>query len=86
MFRLDVLQTQWLVFALAGGLVLVLCLALFYLAMSRPRPGGAEEAPAGPARPKAGPALPPLLILTYGLVVVFVIVYTLAMARNTPNW
>jgi len=86
MFRLDVLQTQWLVFALAGGLALVLGLALFYLAMLRPR---ADDA--APAQPKAEPQsvrsfLPSLLILTYVLVVVFAIVYTLAIVRHPPNW
>ena len=88
MFRLDVLQNQWLVVALAGGLVLVLGLVLYYLAMWRQR---AEDAPAQPP-PKQTVLqwlrsfLPALLIVIYIFALAFVVVYTLAMVRHPPNW
>ena len=87
MFRLDVLQNQWLVLALAGGLVLVLCVALYYLALWRPRPGvNAQPTPKQPVLNWLLSFLPALLVLTYISVLVFAVVYTLAMARHPPNW
>jgi hypothetical protein len=87
MYRLDVLQTQWIVLALAGGSVLVLIVVLCYLALWRPRLD-----PAAPASGKRSVLqwlrsfLPAILIVTYVLVLVFVIAYTLAVVRHPPNW
>ena len=81
MFQLNVLQTQWLAIAMAVGLVLVLGLALYYLAMWRERP----DSPTGlPGRRRWFP--PALLMLTYSVVVVVAVVYTLMMIRSPPNW
>ena len=80
MFRLDVLQNQWLFVALAGGLALVLGVALFCLAIWRERPQEPEA-----SRPRRR-VVPALLILAYVFAAIFVIVYTLIMARHPPNW
>ena len=85
MFRLDILQTQWLVVALAGGLILVLCMVLFYLAMWRRRPDADQSLRASSDAKKTG-AMPWILILAYTFAVVFVVVYTFIMIRHPPNW
>ena len=86
MFRLDVFQNQWLVVMMAGGLVLVLCIVLYYLAMWRQRRDAAEPAPSGTAGSKKPRLLPEVLILAYGFILAFVIVYTFFMIRHPPNW
>jgi hypothetical protein len=85
MFRLNVLQNQWLVLALAGGLTIVLWLVLYYLAMWRERPGAAaqETAPSGRNRRWFPPAL---LVFVYLFILIWAVVYTLMMIRNPPNW
>ena len=80
MFRLDILQNQWLMLAMAGGLVLVLSMVLFSLAMWRERPP--QTAAPRPARR----FIPVLLILVYTFTAIFIVVYTLAMSRHPPNW
>jgi len=82
MFRLDVLQMQWLTVALAVGLFLVLCVALLCRALWRPRPEDGLPA----ARKSALGFLPALLVLTYAGVLLFAVVYTACMARQPPNW
>ena len=80
------LQNQWLVLALAGGLVIVLCLALYYLAMWQERSAtGAQplDESTGERRRWHPPAL---LIFTYAFVLVWAVVYTLMMIWNPPNW
>ncbi len=76
MFRLDVLQDQWLILALGGGLVFILFLALAYLGYWRTPPDEAEA-----HRP-----VPWLLILVYAAIPVFAIVYLVLRATQPPNW
>ena len=87
MFRLDVLQNQWLLLALGVGLVLVLCVGLFYLTLWKPR---LDPLVASSAKPPVlkwiASFLPALLIVVYASIVVFIVVYTLAMVRHPPNW
>ena len=84
MFRLDVLQNQWLVFAMAGGAAIVLGIVLFSLAMRRPRVEGGASPPRKSGSWLSG--VPALLILVYAFVVVFALVYTARMIRQPPNW
>lgn len=87
MFRLDVFQNQWLVFALAGGLAIVLCLALYYVAMWRERPDPTASRPGEAAdRPRRFWFPPALLLLTYALILVFAVAYTLMAVWRPPNW
>ena len=87
MFRLDVLQNQWLALSLAAGLIVTLCLTLYCLAMWKERPGATapepEERPDGKPRRWSPPAL---LVLVYVGVLIFGIVYTAMMVWNPPNW
>jgi hypothetical protein len=88
MFRLDVLHNQWLVAALGGGIVLALCVALYYLAMWRQRPDGGWPRPAEEraGRGRMRGAVPGLLVFTYGLVLAFILVFTWVVIRFPPNW
>jgi predicted MFS family arabinose efflux permease len=86
MYRLNLLQNQWLILALFVGLALIGGLVLAYLAMWRPRE---EEAPkdaaqSAPARPSS--PVPWVLIVTYLFAVLYVVVYTFILRRNPPNW
>jgi sterol desaturase/sphingolipid hydroxylase (fatty acid hydroxylase superfamily) len=83
MYRLNVLQNQWLILALAGGTALLLATALAFLASWR---AGEREA-SGEARENTsrGP-MPWILILTYVTIAVFAVAYVLASAMHAPNW
>ncbi len=79
MFRLDILQNQWLILALGGGLFLVLAIITAYLGYWRtPRDEGGSTAGRGP--------VPWVLILVYAAVPVFAIVYLIFRAIHPPNW
>jgi heme A synthase len=78
MFRLDVLQNQWLIVAMAGGTALVLVLVLAYLAVWRGARGGAEGE--GPRR------VPWLLILIYAVTLVYALIYVAMAALDPPTW
>ena len=80
MFRLDVLQYQWLILALLGGLVLVMAMVLTYMAFWRQ--GDNEEAT--PGRRRA--FLPWILIVTYVAIAIYAVVYFLYMVKRPPNW
>jgi MFS superfamily sulfate permease-like transporter len=78
MFRLDVLQNQWLILALAGGTALVLVLVLAYLAVWRGARGEAEcEQPR---------RIPWVLIIIYVVTLVYAIIYLAMTAANPPTW
>jgi hypothetical protein len=78
MLRLDILQDQWLLLALGGGLVLVLAFAVAYLGYWR-KPSG--QADAAGRRP-----VPWILILVYVAIPVFAAIYLILHAMNPPNW
>ena len=75
MFRLDILQNQWLVVAMALGTALTLAIALTYLAIWRPR--NAQR----PAR-----AVPWIVVIVLAATAVFAVVYVALMAGNPPTW
>jgi hypothetical protein len=81
---LNVLQNQWLMLALLGGVAMVLIIALAYAAIWRPRHAGDKALPAD-AAPKKG-ALPWLLVLVYVTLLVWGVIYTLRMVAQPPNW
>ncbi len=97
MFRLDVLQNQWLLLALGLGVIFVLAMALAYTAIWRPRQtpsGGEGAAPAhggepAPAELPFGQWLrsyvPWILILTLLFVIAFMVVYLIMAATTPPN-
>jgi hypothetical protein len=74
MFRIDILQSQWIWGALLMGTLIVLGMALAYMAFWR------VPAPAEKKR------LPVALMLTYVAVIVFAVVYTVAKILYPPNW
>ena len=87
MFRTDVLQNQWLMLALIGGLALVVAMALAYLALWRPRDGAAGESGSqgGPAPARPRWIIPWIIILAFVFAVIFILAYTWMAVFNPPN-
>ncbi|MCY2928971.1 MAG: hypothetical protein NTV86_05655 [Planctomycetota bacterium] len=75
MFRLDILQNQWLLVAMALGLALVLAISLAFLAIWRPR-GGAP-----PPR-----AVPWIVVVVLAATAAFAVTYVALAAVNPPTW
>ena len=90
MFRLDVLQNQWLMFAMFGGAAALLTVVLAYLAFWRSRDGATQdEGPDSPRQPVGAwlrSFMPWVLIGTFAFVAVWAVVYTIRMILNPPNW
>ena len=95
MFRLSVLQYQWLILALFGGAVLVLTMVLTYMMMWRPRKENQEAAAEAVAESDYqgysalrwySSFMPWILTLTFVSVVVFAIIYAFYSIKNPPNW
>jgi len=84
MLRLDLLQNQYMMLAIFGGISLVLLSALGYLAMWRPRRPEGQAPPAGGRRRPA--YLPWVLLVTYLATVAYAVVYLLMRAQTPPNW
>jgi heme A synthase len=78
MFRLDVLQNQWLIVAMAGGTALILVIVLAYLAVWRGARGGTDG-----DRPRR---MPWVLILLYAVTIVYAIIYVAMAALDPPTW
>lgn len=90
MFRLDVLQNQWLLLALGLGVIFVLAMALAYTAIWRPRqtpPAGDDSAPTPelPFGQWMRSYVPWILILTLLFVIAFIVIYTVMAATTPPN-
>ncbi len=87
MFRLIVMQNQWLMMALLGGLALIGAVVLWYLDLWRQR----EPAGQGGALDQAPLRrwirfMPWLLIWLYVVALVWAVAYVLRMAGIVPNW
>jgi len=82
MFRLDVLQNQWLILAFAGGIVLTLVLICAYMMMWRPRNESAEPITGGKALIRW---IPWFIIALFIFIVIFQFVYTIILSNNPPN-
>ena len=84
MLHLDVLQNQWLIFALVGGAGIVFAMILLFTALWRPREE--EDASAEGAGPARRSFMPWVLILLFGATAVFMAVYTVRAILRPPNW
>jgi hypothetical protein len=82
MFRLDVLQNQWLILALVGGLGLVFLVILLYRALWP----GCREARADAAPPPGHGRIPWFLIVVWVGMVVYGILYVIRQAMYPPTW
>jgi len=87
MFRLEVLQNQWVILALLGGTALVLLTALGYVAVwrtarekTRAEAAGEPEAPAPPRR------VPWVIIALWVATAVYAIFYVILAVLNPPTW
>ena len=82
MFRLSVLQNQWLIMALAGGLILMLAVALTYIMMWRPRKETGEVIT--DVRSLFS-LLPLILIILFICILIYGIMYVIILSANPPN-
>ena len=82
MFRLSVLQNQWLILAFAGGIVLTLVLICAYMMMWRPRNESAEPITGGKALIRW---IPWFIIALFIFIVIFQFVYTIILSYYPPN-
>jgi hypothetical protein len=83
MFRLNILQNQWLLLALAGGVVLTLAVILAYLMFWQPRQRRDAAEPG--ARSEDG-GISPFLIAVFVSILGFAVVYVVLRTRVPPNW
>jgi hypothetical protein len=82
MYQLSVLQNQWLILALFGGIVLTLSFAAFYIAMWRPRIESPEPISGGRALVRW---IPLFIIILFICIVIFQITYTVILHFYPPN-
>jgi|WetSurMetagenome_2_1015567.scaffolds.fasta_scaffold401748_3 hypothetical protein len=83
MFQLYVMQNQWLMLALIGGTALLLVFLLGYPALWRPREPMAEKTP---EKQSLLAFMPWILVVLYGVTIVYAVVYVIRMAGHPPNW
>ena len=88
MLELNVLQTQWLMMALAGGIVVTLAIIMSYFAIWQPRHGraAAPRAHHGPAWSRWFADIPWILIFVFVAGILFIIAYTIDKSIHPPNW
>ena len=84
MLRLDVLQNQWLIFALVGGTAMLFAMILLFTSLWRPREE--EEAATEGEEPIRRSFMPWVIILLFGATAVFMAAYTLRAILRPPNW
>ena len=82
MFQLNVLQNQWLILALFGGIVLMIGLVSSYLMMWRPRVEASQPAAGGRALIKWIPWFLYALLIS---ILIFQITYTIVLHFYPPN-
>ena len=80
MFRIDLLQNEWLMLALIGGSALVLLMMLWYVVYWRTV--GAQ----GGETPRRRVRVPAFLIVVYVAIALFAIGYVAAKIFYPPNW
>lgn len=87
MFRLSVMQNQWLMMALLGGLALIGAVVLWYLDLWRQRePAGQAGAPSQAPLRRWIRFVPWLLIWLYVLTLAWSVAYVLRVASIVPDW
>ena len=82
MFRLSVLQNQWLIMALMGGLILAFAVAMTYIMMWRPRKETGEVIT--DVRSLFS-LLPLILIILFICILIYGIMYVIILSANPPN-
>jgi hypothetical protein len=82
MYQLSVLQDQWLILSLFGGIVLMLSVAAAYLMMWRPRNESNE--PIKNFRQLAG-WIPSFIIVLFLFIIIFQLAYTIILHYYPPN-
>ena len=89
MFRLDVLQNQWLILALVGGTALVLFVALAYVAVWRAGRNGDGSSPRrmqGVGAEPPASSVPWIVIVFWVAAALYAVVYIVQAALNPPTW
>ena len=82
MFRLNILQNQWLIIALFGGLILIFAVALVYIMMWRPRKETGEVIT---DLRSLFNLLPLILIILFICILIYQITYVIVLSMNPPN-
>jgi hypothetical protein len=82
MFRLSVLQNQWLILALMSGIIIMLAVVMTYLMMWRPRKETGEVIT---DLRSLFNLLPLIVIILFICIVIYQITYVLIFAMNPPN-
>ena len=82
MYRLSVLQNQWLILSLMGGVILMIVFVSMYLMMWRPRIDSPQPVSGVKTLARWIPWILYALIIS---IVVFQITYSLILAFNPPN-
>jgi len=91
MFRIEVLQNQWLVEALIGGTAFLLVFLLWYVAPWPPRRSGSanpshKEHEVNGLAESGTSSLPGILLFIYAGTVVCAVAYLIARSFHPPNW
>ena len=84
MLRFDVLQNNWVILALLGGIFLVIYTCIAYLDMWTPRKEKDGKTETGWLSWWEG--IPWVLKVTYAALILLVIFYTIYRAIVPPNW
>jgi hypothetical protein len=82
MFRLEVLQNQWLILSLMGGFIVMLGVIMTYLMMWRPRKETGEVIT---DLRSLFHLLPLIVIILFICIVIYQITYVIIFALNPPN-
>ena len=82
MFRLSVLQNQWLIMALMGGLILAFAVVMTYVMMWRPRKETGEVITDLRSLLRL---LPLILIIIFICILIYQFIYVMVLSMNPPN-
>jgi uncharacterized membrane protein len=82
MFRLDVLQNQWVILAVVGGAALLVAFWVTYQARWSVGARRPEDEASGHEQHR----MPRILVVAYVVIGAFVVIYTVMMIFNPPNW
>jgi multisubunit Na+/H+ antiporter MnhB subunit len=82
MFQLNILQDQWAVLALFGGVAAALVIVLSYVAFWRTEAEAPDPPPAAAQRRQ----VPWILIVLYAIIIVYAVAYVARNVMNPPTW
>jgi hypothetical protein len=85
MFRFDIVQNQWLLLALTGGIAALILFVLSYLGTCRPRQKALDEHQTQSWK-EVWRFMPWFLIVSYAATVAFMLVYSFYFVKHPPNW